>query len=66
MSQRFSDPKDKYIYEEDGTEIEREVEEFIPNKTYITQTVISNTSVTPLELQVLLDIPSGAIPLKSH
>jgi hypothetical protein len=28
--------------------------------------VINNTSGTPLELQVLLDIPRGTIPLRSH
>ena len=36
------------------------------NKPYISQTVVTNTSGTPLELQILLDIPKGTIPLCSH
>lgn len=36
------------------------------NKQYICQTVVTNTSGIPLELQILLDIPKGAIPLSSH
>lgn len=66
INQRFIDPVNKFSYEEDGTEIEKEVEEFIVRKPYIAQTVVTNTSGTTLELQVLLDIPKGTIPLKSH
>ena len=66
MNQRFFDPMDRVVYEEDGTEVEKEVEEFILGKPYISQTVISNPSGTPLQLQVLLDIPKGTIPLTSH
>jgi len=35
-------------------------------KAYVVQTVATNTSSTNLELQLLFDIPKGAIPLKSH
>jgi len=42
------------------------VEEFVVKKPYIAQTVVTNTSGTPLELQILLDIPKGTIPLQSH
>lgn len=66
MNQRFYDPLNRYSYEEDGTQVEREIEEFIIGKPYIVQTVITNTSGTNLELQILLDIPQGAIPLKNH
>lgn len=66
MNQRFYDPLNRYSYEEDGTQVEREIEEFIIGKPYIAQTVITNTSGTNLELQILLDIPQGAIPLKNH
>ena len=47
MNQRFLDPQNKYIYE-DGLQIEREVEEFVINRPYICQTVVTNTSGTPL------------------
>ena len=42
------------------------MEEFVVNKPYICQTVVTNTSGTPLELQILVDIPQGTIPLRSH
>ncbi len=66
MNQRFYDPANRYIYEEDGTQVEKEIVEFIIGKPYVVQTVVTNTSGTKLELQLLLDIPKGAIPLKSH
>ena len=65
MNQRFLDPQNKFIFE-DGMNIEKEVEEFVVNKPYICQTVVTNTSGTPLELQILVDIPKGTIPLRSH
>ena len=35
-------------------------------KPYCLQTLITNTSGTPLELQILIDLPQGSLPLKSH
>jgi hypothetical protein len=57
VSQRFFDPSDPYINEEDGTKLERNVTEFLKDKMYTCQTVITNTSVASLDLQILLDIP---------
>ena len=34
-------------------------------KPYIAKTIVTNTSGTVLELQILMDIPQGTIPLKS-
>lgn len=48
MNQRFFDPLSPKAYEEDGTEYDREVDEFIVSKEYALQTVVSNTSGTPL------------------
>lgn len=48
INQRFFDPNNRVAYEEDGTEYEREVEEFVIKKGYVCQTVINNTSGTPL------------------
>jgi hypothetical protein len=66
INQRFSDPNDQYDYEEDGTAIEKSVQEFIKDKPYSLQTVITNTSHASFELQVLIDIPEGSIPLGSN
>lgn len=35
-------------------------------RPYCVQTLITNTSGTRLELQLLIDIPKGSIPLKSQ
>lgn len=59
------DPQNRYLYE-DGIQTDREVEEFLVNKPYISQTIVTNTSRAQLELQILLDIPKGTIPLNSH
>jgi hypothetical protein len=57
VNQRFFDPSDPYINEEDGTKLEKNVTEFLKDKIYTCQTVITNTSVASLDLQILLDIP---------
>lgn len=66
MNQRYIDSSDRYFVEEDGTNIEREVEEFVTKKPYIAKTIVTNTSGTVLELQILMDIPQGTIPLRSY
>lgn len=40
--------------------------EFVRDKVYACQTVVTNTSVASLDLQVLLDVPQGSIPVLSH
>lgn len=57
---------ERYTYEDDGTQIEKLVDEFLVKKPYTLQTIVTNTSGTNLELQLLMDVPSGAIPLMSH
>jgi hypothetical protein len=66
INQRFFNPLERYAYEDDGTQIEKLVDEFLLKKVYTLQTVVTNTSGTNLELQLLMDVPSGAIPLMSH
>ena len=48
LNQRFFNPFDKYYYEDDGTQIEKEVDEFIVKRPYCLQTLITNTSGTNL------------------
>jgi hypothetical protein len=66
INQRFFNPDDRYYYEEDGTRIEKETDQFIVRRPYCVQTLITNTSGTKLELQLLIDIPEGSVPLRSH
>ncbi len=48
INQRFFDPDVKYTYEDDGTQIEKTVDEFLVKKPYTLQTIITNTSGTNL------------------
>lgn len=66
LNQRFFDPKEKYSYEEDGTQIEKAVDSFLTLKPYTLQTILTNISGSTLEVQLLIDIPEGAIPLRNH
>lgn len=66
INQRISDPNDEYEYEEDGTMLEKRVGEFIKDKPYYLKTVVTNTSTANLELQILIDIPQGSIPIGSN
>ena len=38
---------------------------FIKSKIYALQTVVTNTSVATLDLQLLVDIPQGSLPISS-
>lgn len=65
VSQRFPDASNRE-FDEDGTEIEKNVTEFVKDKVYDCHTVIINSSTSVLDLQVLQDIPQGSIPLSSY
>jgi hypothetical protein len=47
-------------------QVEKTVEVVLAKKHYTLQTVVTNTSGTNLELQLLMDIPNGSLPLMSH
>jgi len=63
-SQRYFDPDDRYHY--DGAErADKYIEdEFLINKVYSCRTVFSNPVSARRKLEVLLQIPQGALPLK--
>jgi hypothetical protein len=66
ISQRFFDPSNQFDFEEDGTKLEKGVREFVKDKVYTFETVVTNTSVATLDLQILVDIPQGSIPIGSY
>lgn len=66
VSQRYFDPSDPYSTDEDGTQLEKNVTELIKDKMYACQTVVVNTSVAQLDLQILQDIPQGSLPMLSY
>ena len=63
-SQHYFDPADRYRY--DGAErADKYIEdEFLINHAYGCRTVFSNPASTRRKLEVLLQIPQGALPLK--
>jgi len=63
-SQHYFDPNDQYRY--DGAErADKYIEdEFLINQAYSCRTVFSNPTSARRKLEVLLQIPQGALPLK--
>lgn len=68
VTQRIFDPIDRYTYLEDDTsiKIEKSISEYITNKVYGCQVIITNSSIADLELQILTVIPVGAVPIHSN
>ncbi len=51
--QKFFDNAQRTYQDEDGTWVEQEVKEFLANKIYGCQVIITNSTINPLELDVL-------------
>jgi len=68
VTQRFYDPDDRYTTAENDPTltIEKVVDEYLINKIYGCQVVITNCSVANQEFQVLCEIPEGSLPVKSE
>ncbi len=68
IAQRFFDPTDRYLYDEQDSnlKIEKQVEEYIVGKMYGTRIVVTNSTVSDLDLNIITEIPQGAIPLCSQ
>jgi len=67
ITQRFFDPQEKYTESEDepGVQVEKEVDQYIFNKVYGSTVIITNSSSSLQQLQVLVEIPEGAIPVNA-
>ena len=68
IAQRFFDPQDRYQVSEDDPDVkfEKDVDEFIVDKIYGCEVIITNLSVTRQEFQVLYEIPEGSIPVQKN
>ena len=68
VTQRFYDPADRYTTAENDPTltIEKPVDEYLINKIYGCQVVVTNCSVANQEFQVLCEIPEGSLPIKSE
>lgn len=65
--QRFYDPNDRYAYMEDmpNVKIEKKVEEYIKGKIYGSQVIVSNLTAATHEVQIVTEVPQGAIPVRN-
>ena len=68
IGQSMFDPLDRYNYrKEDGENIKekKKVTEFLHRKVYGCEVMLSNMSVRSQSFQILMEIPEGALPVKS-
>jgi len=67
ITQRFYDVQDRYTEseEEPGLQVEKEVDQYIINKIYGSTVIVTNSSSSRQQLQVLVEVPEGAIPVNT-
>ena len=66
ISQRFFDPNDRYVISKDGkTKMFKKIKEFLVGTIYGSRIAITNSSESEHEVQVITEIPQGAIPVNS-
>ncbi|MCA8923206.1 MAG: hypothetical protein KDD82_15430 [Planctomycetes bacterium] len=64
VSQNFFRADDRYRYDETGEQRDNYVrDEFLTHVVYLSQVVLTNPTSSPQKLELLLQIPRGAIPV---
>ena len=65
--QRFFDPQDRHTESEDepGVQVEKDVDQYIINKVYGASVIITNSSTSRQQFQVLVEVPEGSIPVQN-
>lgn len=63
--QKFFDRADRLWQDEEGDWVENVIDEFVVNKVYGCQVIVTNSTPNPCELDVLGEIPEGAIPVNT-
>lgn len=66
INQRLYDPSQQIVEDEEGNRVETPIKEFLTGKVYSCQTVVTNTSDTEHDVQLLIDVPKGSVPIGSH
>mmetsp|Transcript_1911 Transcript_1911/g.1806 ORF Transcript_1911/g.1806 Transcript_1911/m.1806 type:complete len:960 (+) Transcript_1911:1173-4052(+) len=62
VAQRYFDPNDRYIQDQEGTK-DKTITQFIKQKIYACQVVITNTAGSQINVSVLTEVPQGSIPV---
>ena len=67
VGQRFFDPEDKYSYDETDPSLkyEKAVKEFVKGKVYESTVVVTNSTSTPLKVNLVYQIPQGSLRVES-
>ncbi|MEZ6184492.1 MAG: hypothetical protein R3F62_05705 [Planctomycetota bacterium] len=66
VSQNFFRADDRYRYDDDGERRDNYVrDEFLTHVVYLAQVVLTNPTSSPQKLELLLQIPRGAIPVSA-
>jgi hypothetical protein len=65
LYQRFFDPRNRYRYSEDDPDIEEvvKVDAFLHDRLYGCQVIVTNCSVSSHQINILREIPDGAVPV---
>ena len=64
ISQKYVDPSNVYDYnEKTKRRTIKQVTEFLPRKVYMGRVAITNSGESEWDLQVIAEIPKGAIPV---
>jgi len=68
IAKRFYDPKDRYLIsdEDPNVRFEKDVDEYVIDKIYGCEVIVTNVSVTRQEFQVLYEIPEGSLPIRQN
>ena len=63
IAQRFYDYNDRFYTAEDGKKSEKDVDEYIVDRIYGCQIIVTNATISQQEFQILYEIPEGALPV---
>ena len=68
ITQRIYDPNDCYEVSEENPEIHKfkKCDEYIIDKIYESEIILTNVSISEQKFQILYEIPEGSIPVKSN
>jgi len=65
VTQNYFDPGEATSTNADGEEVDKYIDEFLQYRPYATQVILTNISQSNQKLEVLLQIPEGAMPLNN-
>jgi hypothetical protein len=65
VSQRFYDPQDKHLFDEQNPHLAtlKKVDEFLIGKIYTSRVAVTNSSDSDVEFELICEIPQGSIPV---